>query len=351
MSTLLSGIETQVRQRLMEPATLTTPGSITVTPQGTPGTKVYVYRLVALDSTGTTEAGAASTTLTGASTLNSTNYNRLTWTAVEGATGYWIYRVTAGGTSPTTTGRVAVLGAVTTFDDQGSAGDSASAPITNTTGLTSPFWSSAELIGIINAGIRDLWRDIVDLKQEHYLTVDTANVTLAASTSTMSGVPSNVHKVYLIEPVDTSPNGTNTGLMLVPRDYNSRDFQAARSLAPIDATNALLYYAVTGQGAPVNAPTIYVAPQVTSTVSLSFAYVPTIATLTSADTVPIPGEADNALIAWGVAFARAKEDDSRTPDMGWLSIYATEKAHLLQSLGLRDYQENTYVEAFFEQYW
>lgn len=351
MSTLLSSIETQVRQRLMEPASLATPGSITVTPQGTPGTSIYTYKLVAVDTTGTTEAGAASATLTGAATLNGTNYNRLTWTAVTGASGYWIYRVTAGGSSPTTLGRIAVLGAVTTFDDQGSAGDSSTAPSSNSSGLTSPFWTSAELIGIINAGIRDLWRATVDLKQEHYLTVDRTHVTLAASTSTLTGVPSDVHKVYIIEPLDLTESGSNSGLSFIPKDYNSSEFQGARSRSATDPANDVLFYAVTGQGAPVSAPTIYVAPQVTSAVSISFCYVPSLGTLTSSDTVPIPGEADNALIAWGVAFARAKEEDGHTPDMAWLAIYAAEKQNLLQSLGLRDYSNNSFVEAVFEGNW
>src|SRR3990167_5032716 len=168
MATLFSAIETQVRRHLLEQAALATPGSITVTPQGTAGATTWTYKLVAINASGTTEAGAASSTTTGNATLDGTNYNRLTWTAVSNATGYWIYR-TAVGTSPTTTGRIVVLGAVTTYDDQGAAGDSATAPTTNTTGLNSPFWSSAELIDIMNQGIKDLWRDIVDLKQEHYL--------------------------------------------------------------------------------------------------------------------------------------------------------------------------------------
>ena len=34
------------------------------------------------------------------------------------------------------------------------------------------FWSSDELIDIANKGIKDLWGAIVDLGQEHFLTVD-----------------------------------------------------------------------------------------------------------------------------------------------------------------------------------
>ena len=352
MATLISAIETQARRHLLEPAALSTPGSITVTPQGTSGAATWTYKLVAINANGTTEAGAASSTTTGNATLDGTNYNRLTWTAVTNATGYWIYR-TAVGTSPTTTGRITVLGAVTTYDDQGAAGDSATAPTTNTTGLTQPFWSSAELVDLVGKGCLDLWRDIVDLKAEHYLTIDTTNVSLAANTATMTGVPSDVHKIYLIEPLNNGSNETNEGLVFEPLDYNDPKFRVARAAADIDPSNAVIYYAITGQGAPVGAPTVYAAPQTTSAVSLRFCYVPTLATsaLESGDNVPIPGEADNALIAWVVAFARAKERDDRSPDPSWLSVYATEKAHLLQSLGLRQYQELQTVDAIFEQWW
>lgn len=216
---------------------------------------------------------------------------------------------------------------------------------------TASFWSSAELIDIVNAGIRDLWRDVVDLKAEHFLTVDITNVSLAANTSTLTGVPTDVHKVYLIEPLDTSSAGTNSGLDFKPLDYNHPNFIAARASDDMDPSSGTIYYAITGKGGPVNALTIYVAPQVTSAVSLSFAYVPTIAPLIASGTNPIPGESDNALIAWVVAFARAKEREDRSPDPNWLTVYSTEKSHLLQSLGLRQVQEPSYIDAMFEGYW
>ena len=216
---------------------------------------------------------------------------------------------------------------------------------------TAAFWTSAELIDIMNRGIKDLWRDIVDLKQEHFLTVDNTNVSLAADTATLTGVPAGVHKVYLIEPRDVTTSSANYGLIFSPLDYNHESFRLARSLADIDPKNATIYYAITGQGSPVAAPDIRVAPQVTSAVNISLVYVPVQADLTSSGNVPIPGEADNALIAWTVAFARAKEREDRAPDAGWLAIYATEKQHLLQSLGLRQLQENTFAEAIWETYW
>ena len=216
---------------------------------------------------------------------------------------------------------------------------------------TASFWSSAELIDIAIAGVKDLWRDTVDLKQEHYLTVDVTNVSLAADTSQLTGVPLDVHKVYLIEPRDISSSSANLGLQFRPMDYNHRIFRSAASMDDVDPKNNVIYYAVTGQGAPTGAPTIRVAPQVNSAVNLAFSYVPTLGALASTSNVPIPGEADNALVAWTVAYARAKEREDRSPDPSWLVVYATEKNHLLQSLGQRQYQENTYAEAIWEEYW
>lgn len=213
------------------------------------------------------------------------------------------------------------------------------------------FWGDDELVKIVAAGCRDLWRSVVDLKQEYYLTIDTTHVTLAANTATLTGVPSDVHKVYLIEPLDLTTNGANNGLIFKPLDYNHESFQLARSRAAIDPVNDTIFYALHSQGAPVAAPTIPIAPQVTSAVSLSFSYVPILGTLTQESTIPVPGEADNALTAWTVAYALSKEDPNRSPHPGWLSIYATEKQNLLQSLGIRQLQEPIYVDALFEQYW
>lgn len=212
------------------------------------------------------------------------------------------------------------------------------------------FWSSDELVGIIADGIRDLWREVVDLKQEHFITISTS-VTLAANTATLTSVPTDVHKIVMITPEDVTEDSPNRQLIFRPADYNSDDFQGALSRGAVEPANNTIYYAITGQGAPVGAPTIRVAPQVTTAVTLSFAYVPTLGALTGASTVPIPGEADNALVAWAVAYARAKEREDRAPDPNWLGVYATEKAHLLKSLDVRQYQEHMRVQALFEPYW
>lgn len=218
---------------------------------------------------------------------------------------------------------------------------------------TASFWSSAEIIDIVNQGIKDLWRDIADLKQEHFLTNDTTNVSLAADTATITGVPADVHKVYLIEPLDTTSTSANKGLTFKPLDYNHPIFQAARSQGSVEASNEVIYYSVTGAGAPTgtSSTVIYVAPKISSAVTLRFVYVPSLAAVAAGGNSPIPGEADNALIAWTVAFARAKERDDRSPDPAWLSIYATEKQHILQSLGLRQYHEPTFVDGPFDELW
>lgn len=225
---------------------------------------------------------------------------------------------------------------------------------------TASFWSSAELVDIINNGIKDLWRPIVDLKEEHYLVWDVTNVSLAADTSTLTGVPEDVHKIYLIEPRDVSEDSDNKNLHFEPLDWNHPRFRAARTLNSITPSNNLIYYAMTGAGAPVDydsSPpagvnfTIRVAPQVSTAVNLSFGYIPSLPAFVAGDEHPIPGEADQALINWTVAWARAKERDDRSPDPNWLAAFSTEKQNLLQSLGLRQYQEPKTVDAFFEAWW
>ena len=213
------------------------------------------------------------------------------------------------------------------------------------------FWSSAELIDIEIAGVRDLWRSVVDLKGEHFFTRDNTNVSLAADTATITGLPSDIHKVVLIEPRDTTSSGSNEGLAFKPMNYQDPLFQMARAESAVDPNNNVIYYAITQAGGPVGALTIYVAPQVNTAVNLSFVYIPTLATMTSASNNPIPGESDNAIVNWTVAYARAKEREDRSPDPNWLAAYSTEKQNLLQGLGLRQLQEPEFSNAVFSAYW
>lgn len=214
---------------------------------------------------------------------------------------------------------------------------------------TASYWSSDELVTLMNRCIKELWRAILDLNQEHFLTIDATNVTLAASTSTLSGVPTDVFRIVLIEPRDMSDTSPNVGLQFTPKDYNHPDFVAARSHSAVSPSQRELLYAVISAGAPVAAPTIRVAPQVDAAVNLTLAYIPVLADKIAANDNPIPGESDQAIIAYTVAFARTKEREDRIPDPEWLSIFATEKQSLLTALTPRSTQEPEFVEGFLEE--
>lgn len=99
--------------------TLSTVGTPTVTPQGTTGSTTYSYIIAAFNSTGETAGSTAGTTATGNATLDSTNFNRITWTAVANAEGYNIYGRTATGYGEVFI--ATVYGQATaSFDDTGS---------------------------------------------------------------------------------------------------------------------------------------------------------------------------------------------------------------------------------------
>lgn len=349
MATLLSSLETQARRVLLERAALATPSLPVITNLGTPGVVTYTYKIVAINSTGSTDASAAGSTTTGNATLTGVNFNRITWTAVTGASGYWIYRTVGGATQ----GRIATIGALVTWDDTGLVGDSSTAPISNTTGLNSPFWSSEELIDIANKGIKDLWGALIDLHQEHYQTMDITNVSLSADTDTLSGVPTDVFRVLMIEPTDLSPQGAYRGLEFVPRDYNHPDFISARTMGSVSYSYNVIYYTVSQAGAPVGAPTIRIAPKLSGAVpagGIRLVYIPTVADVASSGNNPVPGESDNAVIAWIIAYAKAKQREDGAPDPGWLAIYATEKQNIITRSTPRQEQEPEYVEPMFGGY-
>ena len=217
---------------------------------------------------------------------------------------------------------------------------------------TARFWTSAEIVDILNLGVHDLWRGVNDLKLDHFLTRDTTNVTFAANATTLSGVPSDCVRVRQLEVRDLSDTGTSHNWSFTPLLYSDPKFQSARSLsAQSSSGSGQIYWHQAGAGGPVSAPVVYASPLVDTTINLSLTYVPTLAALTASSANPIPGESDNALICWAVAFARAKERDDRAPDPTWLALYATEKQNLLKSLAPRQNQEAEAVNAIFEYYW
>ncbi len=212
------------------------------------------------------------------------------------------------------------------------------------------YWSDAELLGHFKKGVNDLWGAIIDLNQEHYLTVDTTNVSLAANSDALTGVPADCFRVELIEPRVVTSSGATPDVMFWPRDYKSSAFRNARQLSAQDPLGGLdIFYTLTQAGSPVGAPTVLTAPQVSSAVLLRFVYTPGPGskdfTLNSVN--PIPGESDNALMAWTIAYARVKDREDRSPDPNWLAIYSTEKQSLLVRMTPRQTQEPDVVEDVF----
>jgi hypothetical protein len=342
-----------VRARLLETLALTTPGSPLVSPQGTPGTTSVGYAIVAKNNSGSSDASQTTTVTTAAATLTGVNFNRLTWQAVPGeSTGYDVYRTSAAGT-PSTIGKIgSVATGITTFDDTGLAGDGATAPTTNTSGIAAPFWTEQELLDILVLGCKDLWRAIIDLHQGHFTTIDETNVSATASATTLTGVPTDCFRVLMIEPRDLTSANSNRYLYFKPKQYHSVDFQSARGQSAVitNQTN-VVYYDILNAGSPVAAPSIVIAPTLTGTVLLRLVYTHILPTLVESSNNPIPGESDNALVSWGVAWARAKEREDRMPDPAWLATYATDKQSLLTALTPRQEQEEEVAEGLFDGFW
>lgn len=212
------------------------------------------------------------------------------------------------------------------------------------------YWTDAELLAHFQKGVNDLWGAIIDLNQEHWLTVDVTNVSLDANLEQLTGVPADCFRVHLIEPRDTTSAGSGRDVLFWPRQYKGADFRNARQLPAQDPTQGLgILYTLTQAGSPVAAPTVLTAPKLTSQLLLRFVYAPgpNSSALTTASANPIPGESDNALMAWVIAYARAKEAEDRSPDPNWLAIYATEKQNLLVRMAPRQDQEPEVVEDIF----
>src|SRR3990167_2760662 len=217
---------------------------------------------------------------------------------------------------------------------------------------TARHWTDAELLDFGNLGIKDLWKGIIDLHEEHFLTNDITNVSISASASQMSSVPADVFRIHTIEPVDLSSSGSARGVMFIPKRYNHPDFVQARSIQAVSPTHAFtMFYKLVSAGPPVSAPVIYCAPKLSSAMAagtIRLVYVPTLAAVTTSSNNPIPGESDMALVAWIGAYARSKERDDRSPDPNWLAVYQTEKSNLLTALTPRDEEEREAAEGLFE---
>lgn len=101
------------------------PGNVTVVAAGGTGSTTWGYRVTAHNEFGETLATTEVTISNGNATLDGTNFNRIQWDHIVGASSYSIYRTTAGGT-PSTTGRIAT-GIVLVFAKRGTHDDKADA--------------------------------------------------------------------------------------------------------------------------------------------------------------------------------------------------------------------------------
>lgn len=213
---------------------------------------------------------------------------------------------------------------------------------------TASFWTDAELLVIINRGIKDLWRAINNQFQDFFLTVDDTNVTLAANGTSLTGVPADCSIVRSLEQKDLA---TYPNVVFKFAPWNSPEFQSARAMSAFDPyEGGTILWCVVGAGAPVAAPTIRVAPPSSRALAMRLSYVPTLATMTALDNNPIPGEADQALVNWTVAYAKAKDTEGGMPDPAWLSLYKAEKENVLVSLDPRQQDSERVVEDFFAPY-
>lgn len=217
--------------------------------------------------------------------------------------------------------------------------------------MSQPFWTDAELLVYAIDGVKELWRAILDLHQGHFLTIDETNVSQEAGAFVLSGVPADVFRVELLEQRDQTTANQVTNLEYLPRPINHADFSGARSVGTVSPGGRTVYFAVINAGAPVGTPVIEVAPALSATVLLRLIYAPVLPALTAASINPIPGESDHAIQAWIIAHGRAKEREDRSPDPSWMSVYASDKQHLLTAMTPRQTQEPDVVDALFASYW
>jgi hypothetical protein len=207
-------------------------------------------------------------------------------------------------------------------------------------------WTDAELLLILGNGIKDLARALKDTYQNFFFTLDVTNVSMPANSQTLTGVPADVFIVLGLEPRDLA---TYEHVIFTPLDYNDRKFRAARaegarSLQTVGDVYEI-FFNVAGAGAPVAAPTIYVAPKLSTALPLTLVYVPT---LTLGANNPVPGESDQALINWLVAHARAKTRDDGEPDPDMLELYQTEKTSIIIACSPRQEVDIDRAEDFFD---
>lgn len=208
------------------------------------------------------------------------------------------------------------------------------------------FWSNAELLRYANRGIRDMHRQLGATHQAYFHEISTL-VTHPANGTQLTLVPTNVTIIHGLEPADMA---ANPSLFYQRRDYNHPEFQSARAETAKDPSQGgIVLYAPTQAGGPVAAPVIYVAPLLSALRLLRLTFMPTVgAELVATDPNPIPGESDNALIHWIVAYARGRQTGKQQPDDVELALYQRELDRIMAAITPRDDSEPEVVEGMFE---
>jgi hypothetical protein len=163
---------------------LATPTITSVTPQGTPGSQTWTYTAEACLADGVTcsAPSAPVSTTTGAATLNTTDKNRILVGAVTGATYYRFRRTVSGGTPATLGLFAATLVTAVSSDDVGAAGDSATLPTDNNTGLVR-IYNGATTVGVGQPYIRGSV-PVDGASASHNAAITTTNLLAAAVAGT-----------------------------------------------------------------------------------------------------------------------------------------------------------------------
>src|SRR6188508_80603 len=107
-----------------------------VTHGGAVGTTPYGYTITAMNAFGETTGSPEGTSAFGNALLSSTNWNIISWPAVQGCSGYRVYRTTGTGVAPFPRLIATVASTTLVVHDVGYLGDVRSVPTSNTTGQT-----------------------------------------------------------------------------------------------------------------------------------------------------------------------------------------------------------------------
>lgn len=170
--------------------TLTPPSALTAAPSTTGGTfaaGTYFWVVTAVNANGETiKSNEVQAVLTG-----STSSVALTWNAVDGATGYNVYR----GTSTTNENKLITTATTNTYTDTGSAGTTATLPTSNTAERSA---NTSLVLAPILARIYNGELQTIDQ-------ANTPNIQLVAN-STVLGLTSLIYDVAFTNVVYASAN-------------------------------------------------------------------------------------------------------------------------------------------------